>query len=307
MPGNPLSSPLFLPTMQRIGLLLLVSAALVGIVERRRLWPPRRLLESSLTRRMLSWAFMAPTFSLAIFVGGPVSLLTVLYLIVQGLREFALVTGMAPEYARVVTVLGGVSVLTALLAPAVFPFLPVVALVLLSGFALAQGVVDGSYRQLTAALFAYMYLPMMLSFFVLIGRHQAGGTAVLLILGFGVALSDILAFTAGNLLGGPRLAPAISPNKTLAGVVGSLVGAYLGFGIVAYALPAGWPLPLVLALPALIGVASVWGDLLESLIKRSFAAKDAGTLLPGMGGLLDRIDSLIVAMPLTYLALRLAG
>ena len=307
MPHNPLSSPLFLPTVQRIGVLLVVAAALVSMVERRRLWPLRQLGESSLAKRTFSWALMAPTFCLAIFVGGPVSLLTVLYLMVQGLRDFARVTGMTADYARVVTLLGGASVLTTLLAPAAVPFLPVVALLLLSGFALAGGAVDGSYRQLTAALFAYMYLPMMLSFFVLIGQHQKGGTAVLLLLGFGVALSDMVAFTAGKLIGGPRVAPRISPNKTLAGLLGSLAGAYLGFGIFAYALPAGWPLPLLVALPALIAVASVWGDLLEFLIKRSFAVKDAGTLLPGMGGLIDRIDSLLVAMPLTYLALRLAA
>jgi phosphatidate cytidylyltransferase len=304
---NPLSSPLFIPTMQRIGALLLMGALLVGVIERRRLWPPRRLRESPLMRRVLSWALMAPCFSLAIFVGGPLSLLTVLYLIAQGLREFAGVTGMRSDYARVVLLLGAVSVITALLAPAAFPYLPVLALLLLSGFAVSRGVVDSSYRQLTAALFAYMYLPMMLSFFVLIGRHQAGGTAVLLLVGFGVALSDIIAFVAGTVFGGPRLAPRISPNKTVSGVLGSLIGAYLGLAVVAYALPGWWSLPLVLVLPALIALSSVGGDLLESLIKRSFAVKDAGAMLPGMGGLLDRIDSLIVAMPVTYLALRLAG
>jgi len=304
---NPLASPLFVPTMQRIAALLLTGSLLAAVVERRRLWPPRGLRESPLMGRVLSWALMAPCFSLAIFVGGPLALLTVLYLIAQGLREFARVTGMAPEYAAVVLLLGAASVVTALLAPAAFPYLPVLALLTLSGFAVTRGGAEGSYRQLTAALFAYMYLPMMLSFFVLIGRHQAGGTAVLLLIGFGVALSDILAFVAGSLVGGPRLAPTISPNKTLSGVVGGLAGAYLGLAVVAFALPRGWPLPLVLVLPGVIALAGAWGDLLESLIKRSCAVKDAGALLPGMGGLLDRIDSLIVAMPVTYLALRLAG
>jgi phosphatidate cytidylyltransferase len=57
----------------------------------------------------------------------------------------------------------------------------------------------------------------------------------------------------------------------------------------------------------LIGCACVWGDLVESLIKRDFGVKDAGSLLPGFGGLLDRIDSLIIAMPVSLLSLRLAG
>jgi phosphatidate cytidylyltransferase len=122
-----------------------------------------------------------------------------------------------------------------------------------------------------------------------------------------VALADVCAYVAGNVFHGPRLLPKISPNKTLAGVAGSVVGAYAAMGIMLFAVPPTWPVPVILAMPMLLAIASVWGDLLESLIKRTFAVKDAGTLLPGFGGVLDRIDSLIVALPLAYAALRLAG
>ena len=102
-----------------------------------------------------------------------------------------------------------------------------------------------------------------------------------------------------------RLAPRLSPNKTLAGVGGNIAGAYLAFAVTGFVIPTSWPAALAAALPALIALACVWGDLLESLIKRAHAVKDAGSLLPGFGGILDRIDSLIVALPVTYFTVRL--
>ncbi|TMD97059.1 MAG: hypothetical protein E6I76_06545 [Chloroflexi bacterium] len=134
-----------------------------------------------------------------------------------------------------------------------------------------------------------------------------GSIAVLLVVGVCVALSDVCAFCVGTLVGGPRLAPRVSPNKTVAGAAGNVLGAYLGLAIMAGIAPPEWPVAITLALPVVIAVASIWGDLLESLVKRAFAVKDAGTLVPGFGGILDRIDSLLLAMPLAYLALRLAG
>ena len=307
MMHNPLLSPLFLPTLLRVAGLLVAGAVLVLVTERRLLRRPRSLRQSTLCKRVLSWALMAPTFLLGVFVGGPASLLLVLLLMFQGTREFAALTGMHSRFRRMLLGLGPVAILAAVAAPSAFFLLPVAVFLLVSAVAVARGEVGESYRDATITLFGFMYLPVMLSFFVLIGHWSANGAAVLLLIGMSVALADVCAFVAGNVFHGPRLLPKISPNKTMAGVAGSVVGAYAAMGIMLFAVPATWPVPVIVAMPMLLAIASVWGDLLESLIKRTFAVKDAGTLLPGFGGVLDRIDSLIVALPLAYAALRIAG
>lgn len=110
--------------------------------------------------------------------------------------------------------------------------------------------------------------------------------------------ADTFAYFAGRRFGGARLAPGISPGKTWAGFWGGL------FGVVVLALAMAPVLGVALAqLPVLVGIslvaglASVLGDLFESLIKRQAGAKDSGALLPGHGGVLDRIDSIVAALP----------
>lgn len=111
--------------------------------------------------------------------------------------------------------------------------------------------------------------------------------------------ADIAAFFAGKRYGTTKLAPSISPNKTTAGAWGALVGSML------VALLGGWlldvrgvALVLLLILAVLTVAASIIGDLFESLLKRQANVKDSGTLFPGHGGLLDRLDSLFAALPL---------
>ncbi len=112
---------------------------------------------------------------------------------------------------------------------------------------------------------------------------------------FGVVwLCDIGAYFAGRAIGGPRLAPAISPNKTWAGLFGGIVAASLFAGVLH--LYQGLPWRLTLATPLIAAIAQA-GDLYESWLKRRAGVKDSGTLLPGHGGLLDRLDGMIAAAP----------
>ncbi len=130
-------------------------------------------------------------------------------------------------------------------------------------------------------------------------RLQPGqdGLWLLLFLLLAIWATDIGAYAAGRTIGGPKLAPRISPKKTWAGLVGGMVfAALVGYGIALYA---GAASPGIAALvAALLAVAGQAGDLFESYMKRRSDVKDSGGLIPGHGGLLDRIDGLIVAAPL---------
>jgi len=132
-------------------------------------------------------------------------------------------------------------------------------------------------------------------------EYSEFGRAALFWLFAVVWASDTGAFLIGRLIGGPRLAPRISPNKTLAGAAGGLLAALGGGVLVAAALawiawlPGMPPVPLLLGAAAATSLAAQLGDLAESAIKRHYGVKDSGVFLPGHGGLFDRLDSLIAA------------
>ena len=132
------------------------------------------------------------------------------------------------------------------------------------------------------------------------------GRAVVIVLLLIVWASDIGAYVVGRAVGGRKLAPAISPGKTISGAIGGLV-AGMAVGAVASA-AAGSGAPLIGALWAgLIAAVSQIGDLFESYLKRLFGVKDSGRLIPGHGGVLDRLDALIVAAPFSALLALVIG
>jgi phosphatidate cytidylyltransferase len=153
----------------------------------------------------------------------------------------------------------------------------------------------------TAAGTLWLSLPCVAMLWI---RSDAEGRWLVLWLFVVVWASDAGAYAAGRALGGPRLAPLLSPNKTWAGAIGGLVcAAFLG---VVAALLTGMPAAVAMALSLVLSVAAQAGDLAESLAKRRFGAKDSSGLIPGHGGLLDRLDSLLTATA-TLGALLLAG
>jgi phosphatidate cytidylyltransferase len=127
----------------------------------------------------------------------------------------------------------------------------------------------------------------------------------LLAVGLAVALADVGGFTGGALAGRRRLSPRLSPGKTVEGLVGAALGASAGLLLVHDLV--GLPLLAVAPLGTAAAVCATWGDLLESLVKRTAGCKDAGSWLPGFGGLLDRADSLLVTAPVWWAATALAG
>ncbi|NNM75394.1 phosphatidate cytidylyltransferase [Sphingomonas sp. ID1715] len=138
---------------------------------------------------------------------------------------------------------------------------------------------------------AYVAFPALALLFL---RGQENGLLLALWTLATVWVTDIGAYAAGRSIGGPKLAPSVSPNKTWAGLIGG-VAAALVFGLLLWRF-AGLRLQLAFASPILAVIAQI-GDLYESWLKRQAGVKDSGTLLPGHGGLLDRLDGLVPVAP----------
>ena len=126
------------------------------------------------------------------------------------------------------------------------------------------------------------------------------GTSRIALLLAVVISSDVFAYFTGHAMGRHKLAPQVSPGKTVEGAIGGLVGAALASGVIATYLFKDQSLGLVVVIGVLVAIAGIVGDLLESLFKRYVGAKDSGTLFPGHGGALDRMDAFILAAPLLY-------
>ena len=142
--------------------------------------------------------------------------------------------------------------------------------------------------------------------FLWLAREEADGRAILLWLLAVVWATDIGAYVVGRSIGGPRLAPRWSPRKTWAGLAGGMLSAGLVGG--ATALVLGRPSLLTLVLvSAGLAVVAQFGDLAESLAKRRFGVKDTSGLIPGHGGLLDRLDGLLAVLPAVALMTLIGG
>ncbi len=128
----------------------------------------------------------------------------------------------------------------------------------------------------------------------LLRRDADFGLQAFLLVAATVWVTDICAYAVGRLVGGPLLWPRISPNKTWAGAIGGLAGGIAGGALVAYAGGLG-RLAMIGAVAAALSVSAQAGDLLESAVKRHFGVKDTGRLIPGHGGLMDRLDGFLVA------------
>ena len=183
---------------------------------------------------------------------------------------------------------------TALLLSIVCPFL-FLTLVYLFRFQNVHAV----SRDLSFSMLGILYVPVLLSHAILLRALPDGRKWVFLVL-LVVMMSDSLAYFWGKRFGRHTLYKAVSPNKSLEGSFAGLLGGVLGAAICKLGIFPGLRGVDIALLGLGVGVFSQLGDLVESLLKRSFSVKDSGAMVPGHGGLLDRLDSLLFAFPLTY-------
>ena len=166
---------------------------------------------------------------------------------------------------------------------------------------------SNSFNSLVFTLFGYLYIPWLFSFVITLRYTPDGvlGLWYLTLPMLAVIGADVGGFTFGTLFGRHKLAPHISPKKTVEGAVGGMVLAIAGVVSIIVALETwqgvhiDWIKGIVLGV--LAAAAAQLGDLFESLFKRWAGVKDTGVFLPGQGGVLDRIDGILIAVPVAYL------
>ncbi|HET6626169.1 MAG TPA: phosphatidate cytidylyltransferase [Nocardioidaceae bacterium] len=184
-------------------------------------------------------------------------------------------------------------------APALVTALAVTALATMM-WRLRRGV-DGFVRDATAAVFTAVYVPLLAGFVALLLAEDEGALGVLTFILVTIA-SDIGGYAVGVLAGRHPMAPVISPKKSWEGFAGSTVlCVVVGWATVVYLLEGAWWVGVLLGLITV--VMATMGDLCESVIKRDLGIKDMSSIIPGHGGLMDRLDSLLATVAPTWLLL----
>jgi phosphatidate cytidylyltransferase len=152
---------------------------------------------------------------------------------------------------------------------------------------------------LSMTVFGLLYVPFLLAHLSLLRNLEYGQQWVFLALVVAMA-GDSAAYFVGSAIGKKKLYPAISPNKSVEGAIGGLAGSVVGAFIFKFMFLSHVDNWVILVMAICLSALGQLGDLFESMLKRSFKVKDSGTIIPGHGGMLDRLDSLLFVFPATY-------
>ncbi len=261
---------------------------------------------STLRPRILSAIVLAPVALAAIFAGQPYFDMMIAAGALLMASEWRRLSGGRVADAVALVMIAGV--VAAVAATAVGMARVACLAVLIDGaavFALCQVLKEGR-RTAASCMIGALVLGAFAISLVWLRGLEPGGLGIVIWLAVSIWLTDICAYFSGRAIGGVKLAPRISPNKTWAGLVGGMAGAAIW--------SAGWfawsgAETVVGPLLAGMGTAVLaqTGDLGVSVLKRYFGAKDSGTLIPGHGGVLDRMDGFIGAAPFVALAFAIGG
>lgn len=252
-----------------------------------------------------SWVGITSVLIGPILLGPLATMLGVMLLSLFCFREYARATGLFRERLLSVAVVVSIFFLTfTIIDNWYFLFL---ALVPLSTVVIATaGIVadrpKGYIQRVALAVFGYIFFGVSFGHLGYIA-NEPNYRAILLMILVTVSLNDVFAYIAGHAFGKRKLIPNTSPNKTLEGAIGSIIGSCCLVFVIGRAVFESTALdnPLILLLMGLIiSTVGMLGDLLISSIKRDLGLKDIGTTIPGHGGLLDRFDSLILVAPCIY-------
>lgn len=303
-PHEGLQSPIFLTYLWIVAGLICGAGVVLGFFT----WVLKKDIRP-VWRTYRSWLIMAPLMLGSVFAGRVVTIVVLSVLAVFGFKEFARATGLYRDWWMTGAVYVGiiaVGIVTLIRHPTpenqgfgwygLFMALPVYVIALIVLIPIVRNRVEGQLQEISLAIVGFIYIGWMFGHigFLANPSHHYG---YLLYLIFAVELNDVAAFTFGRLLGRHAFRSNISPKKTWEGAIGALCFSMVLPWLLRFSFPHFGTLQLVLT-GLIVGMGGQMGDLSISVIKRDIGIKDMGVTIPGHGGILDRIDSLIYTAPL---------
>lgn len=258
-------------------------------------------------RSYRGWLLMIPALLAALFLGREATIVFFTTLGAAGLHEFARATGLSqnrPMYAAAQTGVAALGIVCLLTDPrlgvpgwyGLFMALPVYVVATIVTMPILMNRTAGQLRDMALAVIGFVYFGWMFGHLAFLANSNHAYSYLLYLL-FAVELNDVAAFTFGKILGRRQLRSNISAKKTWAGALGAVAVSLVVSWLLKFTLPHFSAAELLLS-GLLVGVGGQLGDLAISVIKRDLGIKDMGTAIPGHGGVLDRIDSLIYVAPL---------
>ena len=250
-----------------------------------------------------AWLWMGPLAALMIFAGRVPFILGVVAVALLGFREFARGSGLDRDRWLCTVISLGIAGMgvCAWRNASLFPVL-VGTIILASLVPIARNRVGGALERISLGALGFVFLGVMFGQLGFL-THSTNPYGYLCYLVLATEVNDVAAFTFGKLLGRHPLRSAISPRKTWEGSLGALFFSMILPWLVRFSFPSFGSRELLLS-GLIVGLGGQLGDLTLSLFKRELGAKDWGTAIPGHGGVLDRIDSLIFVAPLFALLVR---
>lgn len=282
---------------------LIVALPAIEILARLRGVP--EALHRELRTRTLSWMVLLPLMIGPVLLGAAWTIAAVTLLSLWCYREYARVTGLFRERTVSLCVVLGILLLAFASLDHWYGFFvaltPLVA-VLIAVATIPLDSPAGYIQRVALGLFGFLLLGTGLGHLGYMANDWSYRPIVLLLL-LAVAANDVFAFIVGKSLGGPKLLPATSPNKSVSGAVGALLLTTLLVTLIGGPVFAGTPMASLahrIGLGLIVALLGQLGDLTLSSIKRDVGVKDSGTIIPGHGGVLDRFNSLLLVAPAAF-------